>query len=417
MAAITLQEGSTRHRIWTYGGWAAFVLFIILVAFAYVDVGSIEIGDNSYSLSVTRLSKAIAFMVAILGLQVVVGYTGQLALGQSFFFGTGAYITAWLVQDHNWPFLATLVVVVPFCFLLGMLLGLPALRVKGLYLALVTLALAAVFPAIVQLEQLSEYTNGAGGKLIDNDLEAPSWIPFEPFAEFLQALPVVGGFFGEEGLTGREIDRLWVFTFITLVAAACFALVSNMLRSRPGRAIRAIRDNETGAAVSGVNLPLYKTLSFGVASALGGVGGMLYVTELGIASPLDFTQILAINFIVGLVVGGVGTLSGAVVGGFLIAFIPEWSSSTESVGGIPERWLQGPTGSLFLGIMLIILTFVLPGGIAQAFRRIKARYIRTIPRPPTRPGAVAKEQPVPEEEPVQEEEEVAPAGEEPVQAG
>ncbi len=413
MASITFQQGSTRHRLWSYGWWAAFVLFVILVAFAYVDVGSLTIGENSYSLSVTRLSKAVAFMVAILGLQVVVGFTGQLALGQSFFFGTGAYITAWLVQDHDWPFLATLAVVVPFCFAIGMLLGLPALRVKGLYLALVTLGLAAVFPAIVQLQQLSDYTNGAGGKLIDKDLEAPSWIPFEPIAEILQALPVVGGFFGEEGLTGREVDRLWVFTFIVLIATVCFIMVRNMVNSRPGRAIRAIRDNETGAAVSGINLPLYKTLSFGVASALGGVGGMLYVTELGIASPLDFTQILAINFIVGLVVGGVGTLPGAVLGGFIIAFIPEWSSSTESVGFLPERWLQGPTGSLFLGVMLIVLTFVLPGGIAQATRRIKARYIQTIPKPPTLVAAAAVAVP----EPAVEEDETEAASEEPVQAG
>ena len=143
-------------------------------------------------------------------------------------------------------------------------------------------------------------------------------------ANILQGIPFFGQYFGEDGLSGRETDRLWVFTFLVLIAFACFWVVGNVVKSRPGRALRAIRDNETGAAVSGINLALYKTLGFGLASALGGVGGMLYVTELGIAAPLDFTQILAINLIVGLVVGGVGTLSGAVIGGFVIAFVPEW---------------------------------------------------------------------------------------------
>jgi branched-chain amino acid transport system permease protein len=128
-------------------------------------------------------------------------------------------------------------------------------------------------------------------------------------------------------------------------------------------------------------------MSFGVASALGGVGGIVYVAELGIASPGDFSQLLAIFFIVGLVVGGVGTLSGAVVGGFVIAFVPEWSSSTTDVPGVPARWLQGPTGTLVLGLLLILLTFVLPGGIVAGVRKMRARIVRVQPTPPTSPAA------------------------------
>ena len=163
-------------------------------------------------------------------------------------------------------------------------------------------------------------------------------------------------------------------------------MVANLIKSRPGRAIRAIRDNETSAAVSGVHLSRYKTISFGVASALGGVGGIVYVAELGIASPGDFSQLLAIFFIVGLVVGGVGTLSGAVVGGIVIAFVPEWSSSTTDVPGVPERWLQGPTGTLVLGLLLILLTFVLPGGIVAGVRKMRAKVVRVTPSPPSSPA-------------------------------
>ena len=112
----------------------------------------------------------------------------------------------------------------------------------------------------------------------------------------------------------------------------------------------------------------------------------MYVAELGIASPGDFSQLLAIFFIVGLVVGGVGTLPGAVVGGIVIAFVPEWSSSTTDVPGVPDRWLQGPTGTLVLGILLILLTFVLPGGIVAGVRKMRAKVVRVTPSPPSSPA-------------------------------
>ncbi len=244
-----IAAGSKQHRTYKIVTWTLFLLFVFLVAFAYVDVGSISIGDNSYNISLIRLNKAIAFAIAILGLQVVVGYTGQLALGQSFFFGMGAYIAAWLVADKDWHILLTLAVVVPVCFIVGVVLGLPALRIKGLYLALVTLGLAQVFPSLVKLESLQEYTNGSGGKLADPELDPPGWIPFDGIAEFLQGIPLVGGFFGDGGIPEKQEERLWKFFLFMIVAAVCFWLVSNLINSRPGRAMRAIRDNETGAAV------------------------------------------------------------------------------------------------------------------------------------------------------------------------
>jgi branched-chain amino acid transport system permease protein len=150
--------------------------------------------------------------------------------------------------------------------------------------------------------------------------------------------------------------------------------------------MRAIRDNETGAAVSGINLAMTKTMAFGISSALGGVAGTCYVMEVGIASPDDFTQLLAINLVVGLVVGGVGTLSGAVIGGLIVVLVPDWSSSTQSVAFVPERWLQGPTGSLILGALLIALTFVMPGGIVNGARSLRARFVQVVPSPPDASG-------------------------------
>lgn len=387
------EDGSRAQLTYKWVGIGLFVILLILVAFAFNDTGKITLFDNDYTISTPRLTKAIAFIVAILGLQVVVGFTGQLSLGQGFFFGTGAYISAWLVADHNWAWFSTLLVVIPVCFLLGMVFGIPALRVRGLYLALVTLGLAAVFPAIVQLEQFEPYTNGAGGKIVDSDLVAPSWLPLDGTANVLRSIPLIGDFFGEGDLTSSESDRIWSFFLMVVVTAICFKLVSNLIQSRPGRAMRAIRDNETSAAVSGMNLARYKTLSFGVASALGGVGGMIYVAELGIAAPLDFTLLISIFFLVGIVLGGVGTLSGAVIGGFAIAFIPDWAASTESLPGIPEPWLQGPTGPLIMGVLLIVLTFFMPGGIVAGTRQLKARFLQITPRPPVLRGATTDDAP------------------------
>ncbi len=386
MARYTLVQGTSKERTYHWVAWALFIAILVIIAFAYADTGQLNVLENSYSVSLPRLDKAIAFIIAVLGLQVVVGYTGQLALGQSFFFGTGAYLSAWLVEDQHWPWIASLAVVIPVCFVLGVAVGIPALRIKGLYLALVTLGLAAIFPSLVQLDSLDEYTAGAAGKKVNSDLAAPDWVPLDGIAAAFQKIPFFGQYFGDGDLSTKESDRIWKFFLFTLVAAFCFWMVANLIKSRPGRAIRAIRDNETSAAVSGVNLSWYKTTSFGVASALGGVGGIVYVAELGIASPGDFSQLLAIFFIVGLVVGGVGTLTGAVVGGFVIAFVPEWSSSTTDVPGVPERWLQGPTGTLVLGVLLILLTFVLPGGIVAGVRKLKARVVRVVPSPPSSPA-------------------------------
>lgn len=400
-ARFIVHEGTPRHRVYKWGFWALWILVIVVVGFAYSDVGQISIGENTYNLSLIRLNKAIAFMIAILGLQVVVGFTGQVALGQSFFVGIGAYSAAYLVEDHNWPYLLTLAFIVPFCFVLGMIFGIPALRIKGLYLALVTLGLAAIFPSIVQLDRLFDITNGAGGKQVTSNLAAPGWLPLNGISNALQGLPLFGSYFGDGDLSSREADRLWKYFLFAVIAFVCFWLVGNLVKSRPGRALRAIRDNETGAAVSGVNLAMDKTMSFGVASALGGVAGMVYVAELGIASPSDFTQLLAINFIVGLVIGGVGTLSGAVLGGLIIALVPDWAASTSSVGPVPDRWLTGPTGSFILGVMLIVLMFVLPGGMVAGARKLKARIVQVIPRAPgpsttsARPGPDA-----PDPEPV-----------------
>ena len=378
--SATLVEGSSAHRTYRIVTWALFVALAVLVPFWAVQTPSFSIGSSTFTFSLSNLSHGVSYMVAVLGLGLLIGYNGQISLGNSFFMGLGAYITASLVVDNEWPYLLTLLVVIPFTFLVGMLVGIPALRIRGLYLALVTLGLAAVFPALVRHDQVSERTGGANGKRISSDLDAPSWLPLESIAETLAKIPLVGEWaFGEGRLGGREEGAIWVYLLLAAIAGIAFWLTRNLIYSRPGRSIIAIRDNETGAAVSGVNLSVTKTLTFGMSAALGGVAGTMYAMAVQFVAPDVFGVNLAIFLVVGLVVGGVGTLSGAVVGGLVIVFVPLWASQVESVPGVPERFLRGPTGSFFLGVLLIVLTFVLPGGVVYGARRLRSRLVRVQP--------------------------------------
>jgi branched-chain amino acid transport system permease protein len=387
MSLLTFTEGSNSHRTYRVAGWALFVIVALAIPFWAVQTPSFSIGDSTFTFSLGNLSHAVAYMVGVLGLGVLVGYNGQISLGNSFFMGVGAYLTATLVVDNGWPYLLTLVVVIPVTFIIGMLIGVPALRIRGLYLALVTLGLAAVFPAIVRLDQVRDQTGGANGKRISSDLDAPSWLPFDSIAEGLSGIPLIGEWmFGDGRLGGGDESDVWVYLLLALIAGLSFWVTRNVIYSRAGRSIIAIRDNETGAAVNGVNLALTKTLTFGFSAALGGVSGTMYAMAIQFVAPDVFGINLAIFLIVGLVVGGVGTLSGAVVGGLVIIFVPLWASQVASVPGVPERYLRGPTGNLFLGVLLIVLTFVLPGGVVYGARKLRSRIVRIQPRGPAGEG-------------------------------
>ncbi|MCW2666205.1 MAG: putative branched-chain amino acid transporter permease protein [Frankiales bacterium] len=374
-------QASRQHRIYQTLGWLLLALVVLLLPFWVISTQSIQIGGNTFTLSLGNVMHSLSYVVAVLGLGLLVGFNGQLSLGNSFFIGVGAYISATLVVDNGWGFLRSLIVVLPVTFALGVLFGIPALRIRGLYLALVTLGLAAVFPAIVRLEGLSERTGGANGKRIPDGFAAPEGVPLQEFRQGLSNIPGIGEQFFADGRLGtRAADEVWTYFVLILLTAIAIWMVKNLIHSRPGRAIIAVRDNETGAAVNGVNLPMTKTLTFGYSAALGGLAGTMYAMAIGFVAPDVFGVNLAIFLIVGLVVGGLGTLSGAVIGGFVIVFVPVWTSQVKELPGVSERVLSGPTATAVLGILLIVLTFVMPGGIVYGLRRLRARLITIVPR-------------------------------------
>lgn len=376
MALVTLKQGTPAHRTYVFGAWALAAIVLVYVIFAY-DTGFAP-GSIDKAFRIGQLNDVIAYAVAILGLNLVIGYSGQLSLGHSAFVGIGAYTTLILVADHDWSYFATLPVSMVICFVVGIVVGLPALRIRGLYLAVVTLSVAYVFPTLVlKYESLTGGPNGIKPDRGKARLDPPSWMPFSD--------------------AGRLASPLWIYCILLTIATVVFILTRNFVKSRPGRALIAVRDNQTSAAVSGVNLPVYKALTFGVSASFGGLAGSMLMMNRPFASDVQFGLTLAIFLVVGLVAGGAGTLSGAIPGAMIYVFVPYFMSEwTQDQTGMPPvlkqatkplfDWLETRQGGdsiagVFFGLGLLALIFLLPGGFVDGMRRLRAKIVRVIPNP------------------------------------
>ena len=349
-ALFTFKEGSSGHRTFVAVSWVAYLVFLALLPHILTALfGEFQVG---------RMNRALYLAVAILGLNLVIGYSGLIALGHSAFIGIGAFVTTTLIMDHGFNYFTTIPFSMLAAFVVGVLLGIPALRIKGLYLALLTVAFAAVFPTLAKLDKwgIAERTGGVNGRNIDPELTAPAWIR--------------GIIRIDDTPAQQAIYRYYIIVILTLLA---FWAVSNLIKSRPGRAVVAIRDNETGAAVSGVNLPLYKTITFGISAALGGLSGVMWAMNTAFVGEQDFGFApLAIPLLVGLVIGGVATIEGAILGSLVWVFVGEF---TRNLG------LDILSQALF-GVILILVTFFAPGGLASLTKLIKSQIVRVIPQPP-----------------------------------
>jgi len=290
----------------------------------------------------------------------------MLALGHSAFMGIGAFVTASMVQDENWDYWQVLPVVLIVGFIMGVVIGLPALRVKGLYLALVTIAQAAVFPTLVNIDELgiAKRTGGPNGKGVSEEVIAPSYFEWLP---------------GVDGARGGSAYRYWV---IILMLGVTLMLITNYLRSRPGRAVLAIRDNEAGAAVYGVNLPIVKTANFAISASLGSLAGLMWCLDKGFVAGQDFTFLLAIDLIIGLVLGGVGTIQGSLVGGLFVVWVNDLTKRISVPLGLYTLNGDGPLAKAIFGLILILFTFFAPGGIVSLARLVSDKLIKVVPLTP-----------------------------------
>ena len=308
------------------------------------------------------LAQALYFGVAAMGLNLLTGYNGQVSIGHGAFFGIGAFTSAILVNDHNWPFLATLPVAAALSFVIGLLVGFPALRVKGLYLALVTLGLAVLFPDIVK-----KYVDTGGQNLINvrrKNLSAPTWWP-ERFSE----------------------QQEYMFYTVLFVFLLLLGLSYLVVRSRFGRSLIAVRDHEAAAATVGINPARAKLGAFGISALYAGVAGSLSVLVYGLADATKAeTFRISIFFLVAVVVGGTATVVGPMIGGFLIVYAEH--TIKEFVGDpfTLQSFFKGKeilTPAVF-GITLILMMYVLPDGIAGGTKRLYRRIWRMFERRATR---------------------------------
>ncbi len=355
---ITVQENSAQHKLHRLIGAGAFGAVLVALPFILPEF------------QVGRLNRAIYLAVAILGLQLVLGYGGLLALGHSAFIGTGAFITTWLVMDQPffggdfWEFWMAIPIAMLVCAGAGSLIAVPALRIKGLYLALITIALATVFPGLAKIESfgIAEATGGVNGRELTEKLVPPGW------AESL-------------GFSATEPGRYRYFP-VVLLAIAAFWVVNNLIKSRPGRSVVAIRDNETGAAVSGVDLTRTKVTNFAVSASLGGLAGGMWAMDKGFVAEQDYGFVLAIDLLVGLVIGGVATVPGAVVGALVVVFIREFTKGLEIPLGFYTIDGGGPLSQAIFGFILVVVTFFAPGGLVWMFRLIKSKFYQVIPEIP-----------------------------------
>ena len=313
--------------------FAVGVVVIVVLPFVLTDFRTVQ------------LATVGAYFIAILGLDVLTGHSGQISLGHGAFMAVGAYTTAILMSNHGVRDLWTIPIAAGVAGVIGLLAGVPALRLSGLYLALATFGIAVVLPTI--LKKFDHFTGGSTGITL--------------FGKPTQT----GHGVGVWGLTNNQ----WLYALTWTIGGLVFLIAWWLLDSRFGRSLRAIRDSELAATASGVNRAKYKVLAFGVSAAFAGIAGALFAINVAYVAPDTFPIQLSLYLLVGAVVGFFGSIWGAALGALLIQFLPD------IVGLIPhvDTKQAGPT-TFFFGLVLVVLMLVLPVVLRAASRFANRSY-------------------------------------------
>ena len=319
-----------RKWVWIWG--AVLLVILLILPFLFKNY------------RVFQFNLVLVYAIAILGLNVLTGFNGQFSLGHGAFYAFGAYTAAILMDKLGVPYWATLPAAFVFCFGFGILMGFPALRLAGHFLALATFALALAVPQLLKYKHIEHLTGGVQG-IVLNKPEPPFSFRFldQPFSA----------------------DR-WLYFFTLFVAALMFLLAWNLLRGRIGRAMIAVRDHPIAASAMGINLTMVKSMTFGVSAGITGVAGALGAIVVAFVSPDSFTVNLSIFLLVGVVVGGLASIPGAIFGGIFIQFVPN----------IADEISKSAPAAIY-GLVLIGFMYLLPmgvmGGIYKLWFRLRAK--------------------------------------------
>jgi branched-chain amino acid transport system permease protein len=344
-------------------GPALFVLGAVVVALLPRFMGEFRL---------LQFTLVAVYVIALLGLNILTGYSGQISLGHGAFVGVGAYVTAllslgrpglellqldppsWLPLGDGMTPIFTIPIAALVAGVIGLLVGIPALRLGGISLALATLALAVSFPIL--MKRYAEVTGGGGGINLN--------LPETPF--------------------GWDIStRHWLYYEAWVTAGILFIVAWLLVRGRIGRAWRAIRDGEVAATSSGVNPALYKTFAFGVSAAYAGAAGALFAIEIAYVNPDTFPVALSILLLASAVIGGLGSLAGAIFGALLYQFLPIYSQEPP-IGSFDFADQATP---VVFGVFLIVIMLLLPGGVISGIRRMWAFLVGALARRPSRQRA------------------------------
>jgi branched-chain amino acid transport system permease protein len=356
------------------GGPASWTVRVACtLVLAYVLLWIPTSGSNSL---IDTATTAFTLMGAALALNLLLGFTGQISLGHSAFFGIGTYTTAIFVTRWGWSPLKTLPVAFAVAFVVGVVVSLPALRIQGVYLALVTLALGVVFPQFIKWPKISWLTGGARGLSdtgfkFDKDNRTFELFGWNPWGN----------------LRGENVKPFYYWIAV-LIVVVVYLICRGLVKSRVGRSLIAIRDNSTAAAVMGVNLPVTKGIVFGLSAAMCALPGCLTAMK-GTVTPDTplLTAVGSITFLIVMVVGGAGTLWGPIIGAIVFQFITEKTGDWTDPAEIPSvlrpifDWSDvAPAGGIF-ALTLIVLMFVAPVGLAGLWKKLMVRIVHVVPRP------------------------------------
>jgi branched-chain amino acid transport system permease protein len=315
--------------------WAAPLLLVVVLAVLPLALTE---GAND------TLARVGVFAVAVLGLNVVMGYTGQISLGQIFFLGLGAYVTAYGVTS-GWNIVLVFVLTCLIPAVVGLLVALAAARLGGLAIAMVTVALPIV--GVPLAKRLSEFTGGSQG-----------------LSARFSAAPRGSGLY----------DDQWRLYLVLVIGGIVFALTRSLVRGKYGRAFAIVKDNENVASSMGISPYRYKVLAFTIASLIGGVSGFLYMVVVQYTSPETMTFGHSIELLVAMVIGGAGSIVGSLLGGAFYAVVPDLTNAVDP-----------SLTALLQGALLLVVLFVLPGGLVSLPRAV----LRGRRRPPAGRGPAA----------------------------